>query len=169
MPKRRLEEAHSSAEGLDGEWVGRWVMLKPAVAQRKRLPETLVAKISHVSRSGMTASVLLEYSADGVHKTYTDNFHRWEALSTRYTQVQEAAAPFEKAQFLFQWCFQGPMKSAPLSGESLSAILPAFQPETKGRRRSGRAPLSVPRWRRCSPAPSDHSTSRICSRSRAVI
>ena len=116
MPKRRLEEAHSSTVGLDAEWV----MVKPAVAQRKRLPETLVAKISHVSRSGMTASVLLEYSADGVPKTYTDNFHRWEALSTRYTQVQEAAAPFDEAQFLFQWCFQGPMKSAPLSGEPLS-------------------------------------------------
>ena len=89
MPKRRLEEAHSSADGLDGEWVGRWVMLRPAVSQRKRMPENLVAKISHVSRSGMIASVLLEYSADGIPKTYTDNFHRWEALSTRYIQVPE--------------------------------------------------------------------------------
>ena len=71
MPKRRLEEAHSSADGLDGEWVGRWVMLRPAVSQRKRLPENLVAKISHVYRSGMTASVLLEYSADGIPRTST--------------------------------------------------------------------------------------------------
>ena len=122
MPKRRLEEAHSSADGLDGEWVGRWVMLRPAAAQRKRLPENLVAKISQVSRSGMTASVLLEYSADGIPKTYTDNFHRWEALSTRYIQVPEAAAPLDKEQFMRQWCFQGPMKSAPRTGEALSAI-----------------------------------------------
>ena len=111
MPKRRLEEAHSSTDGLDGEWVGRWVMLRPAVSQRKRLPENLVAKISHVSRSGMTASVLLEYSADGIPKTYTDNLHRWEALSTRYIQVPEATAPLDKEQFMRQWCFQGPMKS----------------------------------------------------------
>ena len=48
MPKRRLEEAHSSTEGLDADWVGRWVMVKPAVAQRKRLPDILVEKISHV-------------------------------------------------------------------------------------------------------------------------
>ena len=73
----------------------------------------------------MTASVLLEYSE--IPKTYTDNFHRWEALSTRYTQVQEAAAPLDKAQFMRQWCFEGPMKSPPRSGEALSAILPAFQ------------------------------------------
>ena len=71
MPKRRLEETHSSADGLDGEWVGAWVMLRPAAAQRKRLPENLVAKISHVYRSGMTASVLLEYSADGIPRTST--------------------------------------------------------------------------------------------------
>ena len=109
MPKRSLEDIDSVAERLDSEWVGRWVMLKPAVAQRKRLPENLVAKISHVSRSGMIASVLLEYSADGIPKTYTDNFHRWEALSTRYIQVPEAAAPLDKEQFMRQWCYQGPV------------------------------------------------------------
>ena len=128
MPKRRLEEAQSSADGLDGEWVGRWVMLRPAsaVSQRKRLPENLIAKISHVSRSGMTASVFLEYSADGISKTYTDNFHRWEALSTRYIQVQEAAAPVDKEQFLRQWCFPGLAQNMPQSGHALSEILPAF-------------------------------------------
>ena len=55
MPKRRLEEADSLAEGLDGEWVGRCVMLKPAAARGKRLPETVVATICCVTRSGMIA------------------------------------------------------------------------------------------------------------------
>ena len=44
MPKRSREEASTLAERLDGEWVGRWVMLKPAAARGKRLPETLVAR-----------------------------------------------------------------------------------------------------------------------------
>ena len=32
MPKHFREETDSLAEGLDGEWVGRCVMLKPAAA-----------------------------------------------------------------------------------------------------------------------------------------
>ena len=55
MPKRSLEDAQTPAEGLDGEWVGRSVMLKPAAARGKRLPETLVEKICRVTRSGMIA------------------------------------------------------------------------------------------------------------------
>ena len=55
MPKRFREETDSLAEGLDGEWVGRCVMLKPAAARGKRLPETLVEKICRVTRSGMIA------------------------------------------------------------------------------------------------------------------
>ena len=55
MPKRSLEDAQTPAEGLDGEWVGRSVMFKPAAARGKRLPETLVAKICRVTRSGMIA------------------------------------------------------------------------------------------------------------------
>ena len=100
MPKRFREETDSLAEGLDGEWVGRCVMLKPAAARGKRLPETLVAKICRVTRSGMVASVILQYTANGVTKTYTDTFHRWEALSTRYIQVQEAAAPMDRKQLM---------------------------------------------------------------------
>ena len=44
MPKRSLDT------DVDGEWVGRSVMLKPAAARGKRLPETMVAKICRVSR-----------------------------------------------------------------------------------------------------------------------
>ena len=55
MPKHFREETDSLAEGLDGGWVGRCVMLKPAAARGKRLPETLVAKICRVTRSGMIA------------------------------------------------------------------------------------------------------------------
>ena len=55
MPKHFREETDSLAEGLDGEWVGRCVMLKPAAARGKRLPETLVEKICRVTRSGMIA------------------------------------------------------------------------------------------------------------------
>ena len=84
MPKRSWEDAQTPAEGCDGEWVGRSVMLKPAAARGKRLPETLVAKICRVTRSGMTASAILQYTANGVTKTYTDTFRRWEPLSTRY-------------------------------------------------------------------------------------
>ena len=130
MPKRSREEASTLAERLDGEWVGRWVMLKPAAARGKRLPETLVAKVCRVTRSGTTAAVVLQYSANGVTKTYTDSFPRGEAFSTRYLQVQEAAAPLDKEQFLRQWCFRGPTQSAPRSGEALGAILPEFQLET---------------------------------------
>ena len=129
MPKRSLEEADSLAERLDGEWVGRSVMLKPAAARGKRLPETFVAKICRVSRRGMTASVLLQYSANGVTKTHTDSFHRWETLSTRYIQVQEAAAPLDQVQFVRRWSFQGPAQNMPRAGRALSEILPAFQLE----------------------------------------
>ena len=94
MPKRSLET------DVDGEWVGRSVMLKPAAARGKRLPETMVAKICRVTRRATNASVLLEYSANGATKTYTDIFPSHEALSTRYIQVQEEAAPLEKGQFL---------------------------------------------------------------------
>ena len=55
MPKHFREETDSPAEGFDGEWVGLCVMLKPAAARGKRLPETLVAKICRVTRSGMIA------------------------------------------------------------------------------------------------------------------
>ena len=55
MPKRSLEDAQTPAEGLHGEWVGCSVMLKPAAARGKRLPETLVEKICRVTRSGMIA------------------------------------------------------------------------------------------------------------------
>ena len=75
--------------------VGRCVMLKPAAARGKRLPETLVAKICRVTHSGMIASVILQYTANGVTKTYTDSFPRCEAFSTRYIQVQEADAPLD--------------------------------------------------------------------------
>ena len=102
MPKRSLET------DVDGEWVGRSVMLKPAAARGKRLPETTVAKICRVTRHATNAAVLLEYSANGVSKTYTDIFTCCEALSTRYIQVQETAKPLDRAQFLLQWCFPGP-------------------------------------------------------------
>ena len=88
MPKRSLET------DVDGEWVGRSVMLKPA--RGKRLPETMVAKICRVSRHATNASVLLEYSANGVSKTYTDIFLCYEAVSMRYIQVQDAAATMDK-------------------------------------------------------------------------
>ena len=127
MPKRSLEEADSLAERLDGEWVGRSVMLKPAAARGKRLPETFVAKICRVSRRGMTASVLLQYSANGVTKTHTDSFHRWETLSTRHIQVQEAAAPLDQVKFMRGWSFQGPAVNMPRAGRALSEILSAFK------------------------------------------
>ena len=130
MPKRSREAADILAEGLDSEWVDCCVMLKSAAAWGKRLPETLIAKICRVTRSGMIASVILQYTANGVTKTYADTFHRWEALSTRYIQVQEAAAPLDKEQFLRQWCFQGPAQNMPRLGEALSEVLPAFQLET---------------------------------------
>ena len=69
MPKWSLEEAGSLAAGLDGEWAGRSVMLRPAAARGKRLPETMVAKICRVSRHATHASVLLQHSANGVSKT----------------------------------------------------------------------------------------------------
>ena len=78
MPKRSLET------DVDGEWIGRSVMLKPAAARGKRLPETMVAKICRVTRHATNAAVLLEYSANGTTKTYTDIFPAHEALSTRY-------------------------------------------------------------------------------------
>ena len=65
MPKRSREAADILAEGLDSEWVDCCVMLKPAAAQGKRLPEILAAKIIHVSRSDMTASVLLVHAGAG--------------------------------------------------------------------------------------------------------
>ena len=40
MPKRSLEEASRPAEGLDNDWAGRSVMLRPAAARGKRLPDT---------------------------------------------------------------------------------------------------------------------------------
>ena len=127
MPKRSLEEADSTARGHDSQWACRSVMLKPAAARGKRLPETMVAKIRRVTRHAMNAAVLLEYSANGVSKTYTDVFPSSEALSTRYIRVQEAAAPVNKEQFLRTWCFQSPAPTAPRSGRDLSEILPAFQ------------------------------------------
>ena len=66
MPKQSLDTE------VDGEWVGRSVMLKPA--RGKRLPETMVAKICRVTRHATNAAVLLEYSANGTTKTYTDIF-----------------------------------------------------------------------------------------------
>ena len=131
MPKRSLEEANSPAEGRDGEWVGRAVMLKPAAAQGKRLPETVVATVRRISRHAVDTYVLLEYTANGVSKTCTDRFPRREALSTRYIQVQDASPPLDQAQFMRQWYSQGPPESAahwpPRSGEALSEVLPAFQ------------------------------------------
>ena len=124
MPKRSLET------DVDGEWVGRSVMLKASAARGKRLPETMVAKICRVTRHATNAAVLLEYSANGATKTYTDIFPCCEALATRYIKVQEAAAPLEKEQFLRDWCYQGPARSAPRSGQALSEILPAFQLKT---------------------------------------
>ena len=110
MPKRSLET------DVDGVWVGRSVMLKPAAARGKRLPETMVAKICRVTRHATNASVLLAYSANGTTKTHTDIFPSHEALSTRYIQVQEAAASMDRGQFIRQWCYQGPTRSAPRSG-----------------------------------------------------
>ena len=161
MPKRNLDT------DVDGEWVGRSVMLKPAAARGKRLPETMVAKICRVSRHATNASVLLEYSANGVSKTYTDVFPSSEALSTRYIRVQEAAAPVNKEQFLRTWCFQSPAPTAPRSGRDLSEILPAFQLNRNTRCLPPRwqtcRTLSAPRWPRCSPAPSSPSSSGTCS------
>ena len=104
MPKRSLEEANSPAEGRDGEWVGRAVMLKPAAARGKRLPDTVVATVRHISAHAVDTYVLLEYAANGVSTTCTDRFLRREALSTRYIQVQETAAPLDQALFMRQWC-----------------------------------------------------------------
>ena len=89
MPKRGLDEA----TGLESEWIGRCVMLRPAAARGKRLPETTVATVRRVSQHATSTAVVLEYSAHGVTKTYIDSFPRLEPLSARYTQVQEAAAP----------------------------------------------------------------------------
>ncbi len=97
MLKRSLET------DVNGEWVGHCVMLKPAAARGKRLPETMVTTICRISWHATCASVLLQYSANGVSKTYTDVFPCCDALSTRYIQVQEAAKPLDRAQFLFQW------------------------------------------------------------------
>ena len=124
MPKRSLET------DVDSEWVGRSVMLKPAAAQGKRLPETIVAKIRRVTWHATNASVLLEYSANGTTKTYSDVFPSSEALAARYIQVQDEAAPVDKEQFMRQWSYQGPTRSAPRSGHALSEILPAFQLNT---------------------------------------
>ncbi len=124
MPKRSLET------DVDGEWVGRSVMLKASAARGKRLPETMVAKICRVSRHATNASVLLEYSANGTTKTYSDVFPSSEALAARYIQVQEAAAPLNREQFMRQWCYQGPARSAPHVGRALREILPAFKLQT---------------------------------------
>ena len=125
MPKRSRADANCPAENLDGEWIGKCVMLKPAAARGKRLPETVVATIRRISRHAATTAVLLEYSANGVAKTYTDSFPRLEPLSARYTQVQEAAAPLDRERFLRQWCFNGlryAFKSRGCFGPSLCSI-----------------------------------------------
>ena len=123
MPKRSLDDT----TGLESEWIGRSVMLRPAAARGKRLPETTVATVRRVSQHATSTAVLLEYAAHGETKTYTDSFPRLEPLSARYIQVQEAAPPLDRECFLRQWCFQGSADSPPRTGHALSEVLPAFQ------------------------------------------
>ena len=62
MPKR----ARETEETQDAAWIGRAVMLTPAAARGKRLPEAIVMKILRVTQGVGASKVLVEYSSHGL-------------------------------------------------------------------------------------------------------
>ena len=89
MPKR----ARETDEKQDSEWIGCAVMLTPAAARGKRLPEAIVMKILRVTR-GASSKVVVEYDLNGVKKQYTDIFLSDTPLSMLSIADERRAAHF---------------------------------------------------------------------------
>lgn len=102
MPKR----ARETEETQDSEWIGRAVMLTPATARGKRLPEAIVMKILRVTRGVGASKVLVEYDLNGAKKQYTDTFLSGTPLSERYVAVAAQAVPMDCERFMAAWSFE---------------------------------------------------------------
>ena len=124
MPKR-AREADETAPG--SEWVGCCVMLTPAAARGKRLPEAVVMKILRVMGGTGCSRVLLEYDHRGEKKQYTDSFLWGAPLSERYIKVESTTVPMDRERFLAEWTFQGTAPNLPREGRALGEVLPSFQ------------------------------------------